>query len=119
MGYQRIGVAVSAAIIGLVVGGTANADSCSNRTENGSYGTQFTGSDAGTPFAEVGIFTADGKGNVTGADVANLGGISISSNNITGTYDVNSDCTITVKLTVSGTTDNFFGVIVLGGIEIP
>jgi hypothetical protein len=116
--YQRIAIAVSAVIVGLMVSGTANADSCSNRTVNGSYGAQFTGSNAGQPFAEVGIFTADGKGNVTGADVVNLDGTSISRNNITGVYDVNSDCTITLELTVSGSTENFFGVIVLGGVEV-
>jgi hypothetical protein len=123
MGYQRIGVAITATIVALLVGGTANADSCSNETVNGSYGAQATGSNAGTPIAEVGIVTADGKGNVTGQDVVNLGGTS-TSRTTSGTYDVNSDCTITAELTFTGTTANseitanFFGVIVLGGTEV-
>ena len=44
MVYRRFGAPVSAAIVGLVVSGTANADGCSNRTVSGSYGAQLTGS---------------------------------------------------------------------------
>lgn len=115
MRYQRIGVAVTAGILVLAAGGRANADNCSNRTIRGAYGAQFTGFNTGKSFAEIGFFTADGRGNVTGHDIVNLDGNSINRN-ITGTYVVASDCTITVKLT-GGTTANFFGVIVLGGTE--
>jgi hypothetical protein len=115
MVYRKIGAAVSAAIVGLVVGGTANADGCSNRTVSGSYGAQLTGNAGAQLFAEVGIFNADGKGNVTGQDLINLGGTSYSRS-LTGTYQVDPDCTATVELTLPDTTvAHFFGVVVLGG----
>ena len=60
MVYRRFGAPVSAAIVGLVVSATANADGCSNRTVSGSYGAQLTGSAGDQSFAEVGIFTTDG-----------------------------------------------------------
>jgi hypothetical protein len=61
MVYRRFGAPVSAAIVGLVVSGTANADGCSNRTVSGSHGAQLTGSPGDQSFAEVGIFITDGK----------------------------------------------------------
>jgi hypothetical protein len=61
MVYRRFGAPVSAAIVGFVVSGTANADGCSNRTVSGSHGAQLTGSAGDQSFAEVVIFTTDGK----------------------------------------------------------
>ena len=116
MMYRKIGAAVSAAIVGLAVIGTANADGCSNRTVSGSYGAQLTGTAGAQLFAEVGIFTTDGRGNVTGQDLINLGGTSFSRNLAGGTYHVDPDCTATVELPLpNGNTAHFFGVIVLGG----
>jgi hypothetical protein len=55
MVYRRFGAPVSAAIVGLVVNGTANADGCSNRLVSGSYGAQLTGSAGDQSFEEVAI----------------------------------------------------------------
>ena len=44
------------------------------------------------PMASVGVFYLDGKGNLTGHEMVNLGGISFYAK-INGTYTVNHDCT--------------------------
>ena len=96
-----------------------SSNGCSNKTVSGSYGAQLAGSAGDQSFAEVGIFITDGKGNVTGRDIINLGGTTIPRD-LTGTYHVNPDCTATVELNLPGNagTATFFGVVVLGGNEV-
>jgi hypothetical protein len=96
-----------------------SSNGCSNKTVSGSYGAQLAGSAGDQSFAEVGIFITDGKGNVTGHDMINLGGKTIARDPLTGTYQVNPDCTATVELDLPDkTTATFFGVVVLGGNEV-
>jgi hypothetical protein len=95
-----------------------SSNGCSNKTVSGSYGAQLAGTSGDQSFAEVGIFITDGKGNVTGQDIINLGGKTIPRD-LTGTYHVDPDCTATVELNLpGGSTAHFFGVIVLGGNEV-
>ena len=94
-----------------------SSDVCSNRTVSGSYGAQLTGSAGAQSFAEVGIFTTDGRGNVIGQDIINLDGTTIPRK-LTGSYQVAPDCTATVELDLGGSTAHFFGVVVLGGNEV-
>lgn len=53
--------------------------------------------------ASVGQFNLDAAGNVTGSSTASLAG-AINTNNFTGTYVVNPDCTGTLNLQQPGTT---------------
>ena len=96
-----------------------SSNGCSNKTVSGSYGAQLTGSAGPQSFAEVGIFTTDGNGNITGEDIINLDGITISRK-LMGSYQVASDCTATVELSLPNNagTAHFFGVVVLGGNEV-
>jgi hypothetical protein len=70
---------------------------CSNRTIRGDFGIKFNGaSDAGGAIASVTRISFDGSGNFTGADVSSFGG-HIIRRTLTGTYQVNSDCTGTLE----------------------
>ena len=110
--FKTLTLAIAIAATAAAAPAYADSNGCSNRTVSGSYGTQLTGFAGAQPFAEVGIFITDGKGNVTGQDLINLGGISIPRNH-TGTYHVDPDCTATVELAIpDGSTAHFFGVVV-------
>lgn len=67
--------------------------SCSNATLHGSYAFTESGTilDIG-PVAVVGVFQADGKGNLTVVDTVSLNG-EIIQENLNFTYRVNPDCT--------------------------
>jgi hypothetical protein len=69
---------------------------CSNSTLRGSYGFRGTGTaPTGEPFASVGVFSFDGDGNLTGTVFTRrTGGITLGPLNLTGTYTVNSNCTV-------------------------
>jgi hypothetical protein len=69
---------------------------CSNATLHGSYGLHATGSVIGVgDFAAVGRFTFDGNGSLTGKLFVRLAGNNMEPPEFTGTYSVNSDCTVT------------------------
>jgi hypothetical protein len=69
---------------------------CSNATLHGSYGLHATGTvPGGLPFAAVGRFTFDGKGNLTGKLFVRIDGDNIEPPGFTGTYSVSPDCTVT------------------------
>ena len=72
---------------------TSSQGYCSIRTLKGTYSYTVTGYDQNSPYAESGLETYDGRGNIVG-----LGSDSADSNNsgFRGTYTVNSDCTGTV-----------------------
>jgi len=57
---------------------------------------------AGDVFAygDMGVFTPDGNGNLTGSDTLSNDGL-IKRRTFTGTYTVNSDCTGSAKFTYS------------------
>ena len=66
---------------------------CSTKTLKGTYSYNVTGNDGSAPFAESGLETYDGKGNIRG-----LGSDSSEPNNAPfgGEYNINSDCTGTL-----------------------
>jgi hypothetical protein len=90
---------------------------CSNSTFKGSFGLISTGdridgSNPG-PRATVGLFTADGKGNISLSGTKSKNGTIIENLTATGTYTVNSDCTGSATMTDSdGDSRNFNFVIV-------
>ncbi len=66
---------------------------CSDRTIRGDFGIKFNGaSDKGGSIASVTRISFDGTGKFTGSDVSSFGG-HIIRRTLTGTYQVNSDCT--------------------------
>jgi hypothetical protein len=68
---------------------------CSNASLRGSYGLQATGTTpAGGPFAAVGVFSFDGAGSLTGTLFVRVTGTTIPNIPVSGTYTVNSDCTV-------------------------
>ena len=86
---------------GLVISGQAQiqpSGTCSNATTNGSYGYAVEGwllpplvSELAAD-AAAGQFTADGAGHFSGADTVSFGG-TIENRTITGTYQINANCT--------------------------
>jgi hypothetical protein len=93
MSLKRFAKALSVVILALPLVSIA-AENCSNATLNGSYGLHATGTVMGVGnFAAVGRFTFDGKGNLAGKLFVRLNGNNNVAN-ITGTYSVSSDCTV-------------------------
>ncbi|MBW4631237.1 MAG: hypothetical protein KME30_04840 [Iphinoe sp. HA4291-MV1] len=97
---------------------------CSNATLKGTYGVLaegYLGTELPLTYAN-GVRTAvfDGKGNFNGRGYVSANGI-ISQFTTPGTYEVSSDCTVTLYSTIVGGLggeSNQFGVIVDGGKEI-
>jgi hypothetical protein len=78
---------------------------CSLQTIRGSYGISTTGSivSAGPIglVADVGVITFDGSGGVSQTSTVSLNGTIIPSrSSLAGTYEVNSDCTGDLSLTL-------------------
>jgi hypothetical protein len=78
--------------------------SCTTNKIKGSFGFFQQGSIVGLtpipiPAADVGVFHADGYGNLTGSEVVNVGGQVFSDTFTDGTYEVNPDCTGTATWT--------------------
>ena len=68
---------------------------CSNATLNGSYGLHATGTIIGVgPFAAVGVFTFDGRGNLSATLTQKVNGNLGPTITITGTYTVAPNCTV-------------------------
>ncbi len=77
--------------------------SYSNASLSGSYVYHLSGVDDSTsaPYEEAGVFTADGKGNITGGiddATEEANGVSLG-NSITGTYTISSNGTGSITLT--------------------
>jgi len=71
----------------------------------GSYVYQIHGTTVSGPYRELGVFTADGAGNITsGSDDFDAG--AISSSNPTGSYQVSSDGTGFIALNSTGLGQN-------------
>ena len=82
----------------------------SNSSLNGSYTYHLFGLDTNAQFAEAGVFTADGNGNITsGTDDFNQNG-SFASNSINGRYTIGKDGNGTILFTVGGQSGNTFQV---------
>jgi hypothetical protein len=89
---------------------------CSNSTLKGTYSDQDTGTIVGVgPFAGVNVDSFDGNGNLTISGWSSLNG-NVSQGTLTGTYQVNPDCT--GSYTVAGGTITAFFVIGQDGNEL-
>jgi hypothetical protein len=91
-----VGLAMTLATLG-DAGTAPDVAGCSNASLRGSYGLHatgtITGGPAAGPFAAVGIFSFDGRGNLS----ATLFQRNIAGNStalLTGTYDVEPDCMV-------------------------
>jgi hypothetical protein len=96
---------------------------CTNRLLQGDYGAQISG--VGRSGARVDLlflYKFDGNGNVKGERGAFNSGGNISedlSDSDTGTYKVNSDCTVTISFAFSpNQTFRFFGAVVNNGKKV-
>lgn len=79
-------------------------NTCTNARFTGSYGFSQLGSVVGiapapVPAADVGVFHADGKGNLSGSEIVNVGGRHFRDTFTDGKYQVNPDCTGTATWT--------------------
>ena len=95
--------------------------SCTNRLLQGYYGVKSSGFVNGsTPFNLVFLDRFDGNGNITGVKGStSTGGVIAQNLSDTGTYQVNSDCTVTITFdTGNGNKSTNFGVIVNNGKKI-
>ncbi|MGH6890366.1 MAG: hypothetical protein ACREHF_14425 [Rhizomicrobium sp.] len=89
---------------------------CSNATFYGGYGMKLTGTWPQGAIVDVGRAVADGAGNVSGIDTISLGGAIYADTPFTGTYSVDSTCTLTATLNATGLpTVTLNGVIIDGG----
>ena len=92
----------------LVLGTSAVAQSCSNKTIKGDYGCSIHGSlifgATQLPFVGVTMGHNDGDGNSTGLEHVVVNGNSFDSgwDANSGTYTVNPDCTGTLTINVPG-----------------
>ncbi len=73
------------------------AATCTNKKLKGNYGMIVTGDringDNPGPRADVGLFTADGSGNISGLLSKSKNGTIGQNRTFTGTYTVDTDCT--------------------------
>ena len=83
--------------------GSGGSNGYSNASVSGQYAYQVSGFDfnsgANLPFKESGVFTADGKGNITSGTDDFSEGTSVFSDPATGTYNIASDGTGSINLT--------------------
>lgn len=74
---------------------------CSNASFKGKYVRTGTGTVVGLgPLALIGVFSADGDGNLTGSVTTNVNGL-VLRETFTGTYDIKPDCTGSETLNLS------------------
>ncbi len=96
--------------------------SCTNRSLQGYYGAKLSGfvNSGATPFNLVFLDRFDGNGNITGVKGStSTGGVIAENLSNTGTYQVNSDCTVTISFDRSnGTKSTNFGVLADRGRKI-
>ena len=77
---------------------------CANSSLNGTYfyvlsGNVFVNSfGLFVPYAELGKFTADGNGGISGQSTTNVVGFNLASSSLTGSYAVQANCTGTIAL---------------------
>jgi hypothetical protein len=90
------GVAVGAGLVFRAVPSPA-VPQCGLKSLDGTYGFRVDGTNVGGalvpgPVSAVGIATADGAGNLTGADTVSANG-TIVPRTLSGVYTVNANCT--------------------------
>jgi hypothetical protein len=102
----------------------STTQACTNATLVGPYGYLLQGNliEQGSldPYADMGSLNADGNGNFSGSGTESLGGTIASGTTVTGTYNVNTDCTASASLTYSNGLGPFhFNLVILNnGQEI-
>lgn len=102
MGFSLTILALVLASLSILVVGpdgsvaASGAHRFSNSSLRGSHGFHSTGTaPTGEPFATVGIFRFDGDGNLTATlFTRRTAGITVGPLNLTGTYTVNPNCTV-------------------------
>jgi hypothetical protein len=62
-----------------------------------------------------GLFSLDGKGNVTGTESGSIAGSIFTGQAVSGAYSVASNCTGTLTVTVLGQTEHSSFVVTNGG----
>jgi hypothetical protein len=84
--------------------GSGGSNGFSNASLSGQYAYQVSGFDFGPnqAFRETGVFTADGKGNITSGTDDLSEGSSLFSDALTGSYNVTSDGTGSATLAFAG-----------------
>ena len=96
MSLRNLLLQLALVVLSLAIGTQAEDRAvCSNATLHGSYGLHATGTVIGVgDFAAVGRFTFDGKGNLTATLFVRVNGNNMEPPQITGTYSVSPDCTV-------------------------
>ncbi len=90
---------------GLKAQSSGETQTCTNATLTGPYGYVLQGSLVNTeeealePYADMGSWTADGNGNISGSGTQSFAGTIETGTTITGTYTVNANCTGSATLT--------------------
>jgi hypothetical protein len=98
-------LSASLVLLSWAVGGHAATSSCAVSTASlkGSYGLLISGqTTASTPKTEyyAGAVTFDGVKSISGANIYGSAG---AHNSLTGSYSVNSDCTVAISINIGGT----------------
>jgi hypothetical protein len=94
-----------------------NQSQCTTRDLSGAFqldmaGTVVTGGPAPGPFARDGLLAFDGKGGVSGHATANYSGFVLETEDITGTYKVDSLCNLSITYALpAGTTHSWTGTL--------
>src|SRR5262249_2061949 len=70
------------------------------------------------PFTDAGQISFAADGSITGVNDSNFGGVVMPGQAITGTYNVNPDCTGTTTMTIAGVESSWHFVILQGADQI-
>jgi hypothetical protein len=102
--FARTTLLISVAALCLGVAPAVHgAETCSNAKAAGQWGFTLTGTlilpTGLVPGAAVGRFRVDAAGNVSGTEARNVGG-GFANETITGSWTVNSDCTVTLNVNI-------------------
>ena len=102
--FARTTLLISVAALCLGVAPAVRAaETCSNAKAAGQWGFTLTGTlilpTGLVPGAAVGRFGVDAAGNVSGTEARNVGG-GFANETITGSWTVNSDCTVTLNVNI-------------------
>ena len=92
------------------------AVTCTDLGLKHAYSFEATGTDLGTgQVASAGRVTLNGTGGITGSATLSLAGTIHSSVALNGSYTVNSDCTGTASITLSGFPTSHWNLVVVNG----
>lgn len=98
----------------LVLGLTSRvqAKECPIESIRDAWGFSCQGTVSGAPIASVGLVTLDGKGGLSGTETSSLNGTILTGVTLTGTYNVNPDCTASATSTTFVGSFNYDAVFV-------